>query len=480
MNYSLNGHCFEDDVLSVLQIFYPNQSYKLTKNDDKIGFYAVSSAGGGVFGAELYFKGDKISSFYLESDCSDIKEIKRNIKLSLYFAIKKVIDIKTPWGILTGIRPAKRAVDMYNEGFKKEEIERALKEKYLVSDERIKLTMSVAEAERKILANNNDKKISLYIGIPFCPTRCLYCSFTSYPIDKYLKKVDEYIECLKKEMAFLSERFKDYEFESIYIGGGTPTALNEKQLETVLEYIKRYFKKPVEFSVEAGRPDTITSLKLKILKNYDVNRISINPQTMNEKTLKLIGRQHSVEDFIRAFYEARKQGHNHINTDLIWGLPGETALDAEETMKKIAQLKPESITAHTLAVKRASRLKEQLGSYKLAQYEEMEKMLAVCSQYTKDLGMHPYYMYRQKNMSGNFENVGYCLDGCEGIYNVQIMEEKQTVIAAGAGASTKIYQRKGNNVERVFNVKSVDDYIARIDEMIQRKVIFFDKYLNDN
>ena len=369
---------------------------------------------------------------------------------------------------------------MYNEGFKKEEIERALKEKYLVSDERIKLTMSVAEAERKILANNNDKKISLYIGIPFCPTRCLYCSFTSYPIDKYLKKVDEYIECLKKEMAFLSERFKDYEFESIYIGGGTPTALNEKQLETVLEYIKRYFKKPVEFSVEAGRPDTITSLKLKILKNYDVNRISINPQTMNEKTLKLIGRQHSVEDFIRAFYEARKQGHNHINTDLIWGLPGETALDAEETMKKIAQLKPESITAHTLAVKRASRLKEQLGSYKLAQYEEMEKMLAVCSQYTKDLGMHPYYMYRQKNMSGNFENVGYCLDGCEGIYNVQIMEEKQTVIAAGAGASTKIYQRKGNNVERVFNVKSVDDYIARIDEMIQRKVIFFDKYLNDN
>lgn len=477
MNYSLKGHCFEDEVLSVLQMFYPNQSYKLTDSDDKSGIYVISRINDDIFTAEVYNKGAKLSDFSCKSDCSDIKEIKRYIKLSVYSALKKIIDIKTPWGILTGIRPAKRAVDMYNEGFCSEEIEKVLKEKYLVSDEKIKLTMSVARAERKILVDNNDRKISLYIGIPFCPTRCLYCSFTSYPLDKYSKRVDEYIKCLEKEMAFLSDKIKDYELESIYVGGGTPTSLNEKQLDGFLKSIKKYFKNPIEFSVEAGRPDTITKDKLKILKEYDVNRISINPQTMNEKTLRLIGREHTVEDFIRAFEMAREQGHKHINTDLILGLPEETSFDAEETMKKITSLNPESITVHTLAVKRASRLKEQLADYTLTQYDEMEKMLNISAEYAKRAGMFPYYMYRQKNMLGNFENVGYCKEGCEGIYNVQIMEEKQTVIAAGAGGSTKIYQSRNNNVERVFNVKSVDDYINRIDEMIQRKAAFFDKYL---
>lgn len=477
MNYILKGHKLEDEVLSILQMFYPNQSYNLTEIDDKSGICVVSIKAGNCFIAQVYDKGEKISEAEYKSDSEDIKETKRNIKLSIYSAIKKYMPIKMPWGILTGIRPAKRVVDMWDNGYCDEEIEKVLKEKYLVSEEKVKLTMNVARAEEKILKNNQPKKIGLYVGIPFCPTRCLYCSFTSYPLDKYSKKVDTYLDCLEKEMLYLSEKLKDYELESIYVGGGTPTSLNEAQLERLLINIKKYFKKPIEYTVEAGRPDTITREKLRLLKQFEVNRISINPQTMNEKTLRFIGREHSVEQFVNAFKMAREEGHEHINTDLILGLPQETAEDVEETMKKIVELDPESITVHTLAVKRASRLKEQLDSYELTQYDEMEKMLNISAEYAQKAGMFPYYMYRQKNMLGNFENVGYCKKGHEGIYNVQIMEEKQTIIAAGAGGSTKVYEKENNNVERVFNVKSVDDYITRTDEMIQRKIDFFNQYL---
>lgn len=477
MNYILKGHSFEDEALSILQMFYPNQSYNLTDKDDESGICVVSIKNENKFIAEVYDKGEKIAQAEYTSESDDIKETKRNIKLSIYSAIKKYMPIKMPWGILTGIRPAKRVVDMWNDGFSDEEIEKSLKEKYLVSDEKVRLTMNVARAEEKILKDNKPNKIGLYVGIPFCPTRCLYCSFTSYPLDKYSKKVDTYLDCLEKEMIYLSEKLKDFELESIYVGGGTPTSLNEAQLERLLTNIKKYFKKPVEFTVEAGRPDTITREKLRLLKQFEVNRISINPQTMNEKTLRLIGREHSVEQFVNAFKMAREEGHTHINTDLILGLPQETAKDVEETMKRIVELDPESITVHTLAVKRASRLKEQLDSYELTQYDEMEKMLNISAEYAQKAGMFPYYMYRQKNMLGNFENVGYCKKGHEGIYNVQIMEEKQTIIAAGAGGSTKVYEKNNNNVERVFNVKSVDDYINRTDEMIQRKIDFFNQYL---
>jgi oxygen-independent coproporphyrinogen-3 oxidase len=231
----------------------------------------------------------------------------------------------------------------------------------------------------------------------------------------------------------------------------------------------KYFKTPMEYTVEAGRPDTITRQKLKSLKEYNVGRISINPQTLNDKTLKLIGREHSTQMFLDAFAMAREEGHKHINTDIILGLPGEGRDEVKLTMEGLKKLSPESITVHTLAVKRASRLKETLEKYSMTELELMESLLDISVEYTAGMGMHPYYMYRQKNMVGNFENVGYCKNDCECVYNVQIMEEKQSVWALGAGGSTKLVEPETDRIERIFNVKSVDDYITRIDEMIDRK-----------
>ena len=334
------------------------------------------------------------------------------------------------------------------------------------------------KAERKILDLNGPNDISLYIGIPFCPTRCLYCSFTSYPIDIYAKKADEYIEKLAIEMKFVSEAVKGRNIRSLYIGGGTPTSLSDEQFAVFMEHVAENFdvKNVGEFTVEAGRPDTITPDKLKAMKDSFVSRISINPQTMNQKTLDIIGRRHSVDDIRRAFFMARENGFENINMDIILGLPDEKTSDVENTMIQLEKLSPESITVHTLAVKRASRLKETINDYGLTAAEEMERMIEISSNYAEKIELKPYYMYRQKAMLGNFENVGYAKDGFESVYNVEIMEERQSVIAMGAGGATKLYNPMKNEISRVFNVKSVDDYLARIDEMIERKrAAFIDK-----
>lgn len=469
MDYIIEGHSFEDEVLSLMQLFYPNKNYVLKDSIGEKGLSVVSCIDGKRCFAFFYSDGCKISEYETICKSEDIREIKKNIKLSLYHCFKGVNNIEMPWGILTGIRPAKRIYDMWNEGYSDNQIENFLKNDFLVSQEKVKLAFDVAYAEKKIIENNRPDKIGVYIGIPFCPTRCLYCSFTSYPLSQYKDKVNLYLNALLKEFEFIKQHIHKFNVESIYIGGGTPTSLDENQLEFLLSSVSEYIKKPIEYTVEAGRPDTVTREKLKILKKYGVGRISINPQTINQKTLDLIGRKHSVDDFINAFYMAREEGHDNINTDLILGLPGENVSDVRRTFEKIYELSPESVTVHTLAVKRASRLKETLENYELANFENMQNMLSVSAEYAEKMGMYPYYMYRQKNMLGNFENVGYCKNGFESIYNVQIMEEKQTIIALGAGGSTKTVDPVTNKIERIFNVKSVDDYINRIDEMIERK-----------
>ena len=312
------------------------------------------------------------------------------------------------------------------------------------------------------MAGNEKTDVSLYIGIPFCPTRCLYCSFTAYPLKQYEKRVDEYLDAMFKEMKYLAEYAQNFHLKNIYIGGGTPTSLTEEQLERLLQKVQELFA-PTEDM------DTITKEKLRLMKVYGVNRISINPQTMNEETLKRIGRRHTVEDIRRVFWEAREVGHDNINMDLILGLPEETPEDVRQTMEEIIALEPDNVTVHTLAVKRASRLKEQFDLYTMTTAEVLEEMLEIAADYAERMGLEPYYMYRQKNMVGNFENVGYCKPGKEGVYNIQIMEEKQTILAAGAGASTKTVDPSTDRIERVFNVKSIEDYIGRIDEMIERK-----------
>ncbi|MCD8091150.1 MAG: coproporphyrinogen dehydrogenase HemZ [Clostridiales bacterium] len=377
--------------------------------------------------------------------------------------------ISLPWGALTGVRPAKLVSKLKGEGRSEEEIRKILGEEYFVRDDKINLCINVSNREERLLKGSDPKSVSLYIGIPFCPTRCLYCSFTSYPLDKYKNKIDGYLDALEKEIEFCGRNLKDTPVESIYIGGGTPTSLDEARLERLLSAVEKNFNTPSEFTVEAGRPDTITREKLNIIKAHGIDRISVNPQTLNDKTLELIGREHKTADFYKAFELARDIGIGHINCDIILGLPGEGEEDVINTFEGMKKLSPESLTVHTLAVKRASRLKETLESYSLADFDLMDRLLGLSAKYTAEMGLSPYYMYRQKNMVGNFENVSYCKPNHECIYNIQIMEETQTIAALGCGGSTKTVDKRLNKIERIFNVKSVDDYITRIDEMIDRK-----------
>lgn len=469
MYYVLKGHDLRDDVISMLMMFYPNDKYVYSDSVED-GITVVNLLDGLCCNTELYYNNSLVSKGSIIGENNGIKEIKRIIKLSIFSAVNKVLNLDMPWGILTGVRPAKLVLEMWEEGYTTDEIKYIFKNKYLVSDRKLALMLSVAKNEKQIIKNGKGK-VGLYIGIPFCPTKCLYCSFTSYPLKQYSNRVDAYVEALINEIKATHKYISDYDIESIYIGGGTPTSLDVNNLDKLLNSINKYFKKPLEYTVEAGRPDTITKEKLRILKDYDVNRISINPQSLNDKTLRLIGREHTTELFYEVFDMARQEGHNNINTDIILGLPDEGEEEVTNTMEGLLRLSPESITVHTLAVKRASRLKETLEKYDMIDTHKMENLLKITDTYTKQLDMHPYYMYRQKNMVGNFENVGYCKDGYHSIYNVQIMEEKQSILALGAGGSTKLFNPQNNQVERIFNVKSVDDYINRLDEMLLRKKV---------
>lgn len=477
IKYIIRGHELHHEVQSIIQIFYPNLHYYQIDHVEKQGMVIVSIIRNGICSALAYSDGEKIaeSSVAMAFDSNVFlmdkkKEMKRFIKTSIYNMLSSYTGVKISWGILTGIRPAKNVNELWEKGANDEQVRDILTNKYLVDANKVNLAIEVAHAEQQILKTNDGKKASIYIGIPFCPTRCLYCSFTSFSLSQYGNKVDAYLDALIKEIMYIAQYSKRYEIESIYIGGGTPTSLNEVQLEFLLSTIENSFdlSNVKEYTVEAGRPDTITSHKLQIMKNYNVSRISINPQTMNQRTLDIIGRRHSVRDIINIFDTARRLGHNNINMDIILGLPGETPEDIENTMIEISKLAPDNVTVHTLAVKRASRLKEDIEGYEFTQASAIDKMLSITAHYAKNMQMHPYYMYRQRNMVGNFENIGYCKPDTECIYNIQIMEEKQTILSAGAGSTTKIVYNDGK-IDRIFNVKSLQDYINRIDEMIERK-----------
>ncbi|MBQ7758150.1 coproporphyrinogen dehydrogenase HemZ [Anaerotignum sp.] len=477
--YVLEGHELQNDVQTMIQVFLANRHYTRTEDVTDAEITVKSEMKKGIASAMLYRRGEEVSQWSMEYDETSLtdKEQKRIIKRTIYELLKAETGIRPQWGLLTGVRPAKLVSIMLEEGKSDAECMAFLTEDYLVMEHKAELALKVAKAEQKILQGNKPEEISLYIGIPFCPTRCLYCSFTAYPLHQYKNRVDEYLDAMFRELDWLAAYSKNFVMKNIYIGGGTPTSLNEAQLERLLKKVEELFhpleanasEENMEYTVEAGRPDTITREKLRLMKEYGVNRISINPQTMNDKTLRAVGRKHTVDDIRRVFHEAREEGHQNINMDLILGLPGEDAADVRNTMEEIMKLNPDNVTVHTLAVKRASRLREELDQHDMTTAEMLEAMLDISAEYAEKMGMEPYYMYRQKNMVGNFENVGYCHPGKEGVYNVQIMEEKQTILAAGAGASTKTVDPETDRIERVFNVKSIEDYIGRIDEMIERK-----------
>lgn len=404
------------------------------------------------------------------------KEARNVFKRMMYDMLKKLTGRELPWGTLTGVRPTKIVYTLLEEGKNDREIKDYLKKEYYVSEKKGDLAIKVASNEKRLLEKlDYNNGYSLYAGIPFCPTTCLYCSFTSYPLAVWKDRVDTYVDAMLKELEFTSRLMKDKKLDTFYMGGGTPTTLEPEQLDRVLSFFEEHFDTTglKEYTIEAGRPDSITRDKLRIMKKHGVDRISINPQTMNDDTLKLIGRHHTVEQIKEAFTLARECGFDNINMDLIIGLPGETREHIERTMREVALLAPDSLTVHSLAIKRAARLNifwEKYKDYAMVNTDDIINMTADCA---AAMGMEPYYLYRQKNMAGNFENVGYSKPGREGIYNILIMEEKQTIMAVGAGASTKVVFPEENRIERVENVKDVTTYIENIDEMIDRKRRFF-------
>ena len=411
-----------------------------------------------------------------QQTASGKKEARNSFKRMMYDMLKKLTGRELPWGTLTGVRPTKIVYTLLEEGKSEQEIIDYLRKEYYVSDRKGRLAIKVASNEKRLLEKiDYNNGYSLYAGIPFCPTTCLYCSFTSYPLAVWRDKVDTYVDAMLKEMEFTSRLMKDKKLDTFYMGGGTPTTLEAEQLDRVLGFFEEHFDTAAlkEYTIEAGRPDSITRDKLMVMKKHGVNRISINPQTMNDDTLKLIGRHHTVAQVREAFSLARECGFDNINMDLIIGLPGETQEHIERTMAEVAKLSPDSLTVHSLAIKRAANLNifwEKYKDYAMINTDDIINMTADCA---ADMGMEPYYLYRQKNMAGNFENVGYSKPGKEGIYNILIMEEKQTIMAVGAGASTKVVFPQENRIERVENVKDVRTYIENIDEMIDRKRRFF-------
>ena len=510
----LNRANFEYDVNSIVRAFYPEeQVYVLTPEcrEEKwrqLGGNvrirvalsedgALLSVDGREYGWD--WRGDGRESLEPAADAAgdeetdgktDEKAYKYGFKCFLYRALCQETGKDLPWGNLTGIRPTKIAYQLLEQGACEQEIIDHYIQRYYVSQKKAKLSVDIARRERELLSGlcgqddspgcsegyslgysrGYSRGYSLYIGIPFCPSTCLYCSFTSFPIAAYRKEVDRYIDCLIKEMEFVAGRYGDRRLDCVYIGGGTPTTLEAKQLERLLARLKALFdfSSVREFTVEAGRADSITEDKLQVLRRYGVDRISVNPQTMKQETLDIIGRKASVAQVEQAYALARKVGFQNINMDLILGLPGELEADVQATIDRVVELAPDSLTVHSLAIKRASRLNRWIQENGMPVLHNTDETMEIAAQGAQRLGLVPYYLYRQKNMSGNFENVGYAREGKFGLYNILIMEEVQTIVALGAGSISKRVHPNGL-IERCENLKEVALYMEKIDQMIERK-----------
>ncbi len=412
----------------------------------------------------------------------DAQEKKKIVTKMVYRFLSEKTGQEMAWGMLTGVRPTKLAMHQMEIGMNEAQAKAFLQEVYCVSEKKARLAVDIACREKALLSKLDYLNgFSLYVGIPFCPSICSYCSFSSSPIDVWSPRMDDYLKALCIELHHIAKETEGKTLNTIYIGGGTPTTLTAKQLEKLLNVVDELFLNEergaelLEYTVEAGRPDSITKEKLEVICSHPVTRISVNPQTMQQKTLDLVGRKHTVQAVKDIFHLARELGFDNINMDLIAGLPGENAEDMRDTLRQIEELSPDSLTVHSLAIKRAARMAQEQPVRDL--HTEITEMVEDAAKTAEKLGLVPYYLYRQKNIAGNFENVGYAKADKAGIYNILIMEEKQTIYAAGAGATTKIVlpekikteNGKETNLIRIENVKNIEEYIARIDEMIKRK-----------
>ena len=470
MNLYVKNHNFHFELENLTRLFFPNEKitvirdfsepqppYSYTEVSDKI----IISVNIGSFNkSETAVK-------KLTDDDNELVSAQLLYKLLCDFT-----GLTQPWGILTGVRPVKLLRRLAEESNEEQAVKKFEKD-FFVSNEKIALSRETEHNERKILELSKPESFSLYVGIPFCPSRCSYCSFVMASIERAEKLIEPYTKLLCEEIKRTAEIANKLglRLETVYFGGGTPTTLSAEQLDTVLRTVNKSFDMSTcrEFTVEAGRPDTIDIAKLFALKENKVDRISINPQTVNDEVLKTIGRKHTAQQFFDAFELARKCGFDNINTDLIAGLPTDTPESFKNSLDSIVRLNAECITVHTLCMKRASRLTTEGVTLDLQQARDAREMLA----YTQNiLGQNeyiPYYMYRQSRMVGNLENVGWSKRGFESLYNVYVMDETHTILACGSGGVTKLKRNNPDYLERIFNFKYPYEYIDRFDELIQRK-----------
>lgn len=470
MNLYVKNHNFHFELENLTRLFFPNEKitvirdfsetqppYIYTEVSDKITISVNIGS----------FNKSKTAVKKLTDDDNELVSAQLLYKLLCDFT-----GLTQPWGILTGVRPVKLLRRLAEESNEEQAVNRFEKD-FFVSNEKIALSRETEHNERKILELSKPESFSLYVGIPFCPSRCSYCSFVMASIERAEKLIEPYTKLLCEEIkrtAVIANKL-GLRLETVYFGGGTPTTLSAKQLDTVLRTVNKSFDMSTcrEFTVEAGRPDTIDSTKLFALKENKVDRISINPQTTNDEVLKTIGRKHTAQQFFDAFELARKCGFENINTDLIAGLPTDTPESFKNSLDSIVKLNAECITVHTLCMKRASRLTTEGVTLDLQQARDAREMLA----YTQNiLGQNeciPYYMYRQSRMVGNLENVGWSKRGFESLYNVYVMDETHTILACGSGGVTKLKRNNPDYLERIFNFKYPYEYIDRFDELIQRK-----------
>lgn len=469
MDIVTTGHDNENAVRQIMQLFFS------VHDDIKVESRLEKTDGRYRAEAEIFFDGQVFTG---EADTfeDDRLTITNTVKKSVFYAGKKCSKMPTPWGISTGIRPAKGAVKLMDEGKSDEEIKRILRDEYLIEEKKASLTVSVAKREKAILKSMGKNSVSIYVGIPFCPSRCAYCSFISQATAHNNKYIEPYVQALLKEIRHTAKIVKalDMKVDTVYFGGGTPTAIRWELLEKIICELKDEFDLSHlrEFTVEAGRPDTFSKEMTDMLCREKVGRISINPQSMHQATLDEIGRRHTVEDVEKAFYLAKSSGIKSINADLIAGLPNENEAMMAESVEKILELSPDSVTVHTLYMKRAAEMIDEFKKLRFATHTS--DMMDRAVEILKREAILPYYMYKQRNTLGNLENVGFAKEGHESLYNVYIMEEVQPIIALGAGGSTKMV--KDGAIERVYNPKEAADYTNRIDEVLKRKDAFYEFY----
>lgn len=474
MKLILNRPEFYNDICEEIRLFLPRAEIIMCGDGEDDGSFLrleLTSEGEFRTKAKFFYEGhDYVCSHStpLRSDDEIIERryAKRCMKSACYRVMRMAFPDKLiPWGSLTGIRPTRLLRELIEtEG--REEALRLMREEFDVSETKLQLADEINSIQLPVIRSAKQNEFGVYIGIPFCRTRCLYCSFASQLRTKKTD-MDSYLAALKKDIRLGSDMAKTHGLSprSFYMGGGTPTILTAEELDSLLECVcSCYDTFGREFTVEAGRPDTITEEKLRVMRKYCVTRISVNPQTMCDKTLRLVGRDHSSADIIRCYETVKNIGFDSVNMDLIAGLPNETTDDFKATLEAVQALSPDCLTVHTLAIKRSSRLHEKLDEYVLPHVDIVEQMVDMGRTAASQMGMKPYYMYRQKYMAGNLENVGYSKEGCICVYNIDMMEDGMSILAHGAGAMTKRVFAGGTRIERVPNNKDIATYIERVEE----------------